>query len=109
MNQPLYKEPARSGFQIIKADEWENGRLFKWQERKINELAAERRIVYKKLRGLMMEWVGRDLIGGLNRKQGMIVIKQLKNFPKLVDLEVEKENRKMFEQRSVGVVKVREF
>lgn len=105
MNSSIYKEAARSGFQTVNAEDWENERLFKWQERKIADLATERRIKFGKLKELVRGWVGKELVRQLSRKEGMLVIRELKNFKKLVELG----GKKVFGQREVGNVKVREF
>lgn len=105
VNSSIYKEAAQSGFQTVNAEDWENERLFKWQERKIVDLAMERRIKFGKLKELVRGWVGKELVGQLSRKEGMLVIRELKNFNKLVELG----EKKVFEQREVGKVKVREF
>ena len=92
-------------FQLVDAETWESEALFKWQEKKIVELAMERRIKYKKLKELLKEWVGKELVGELNRKEGFKIVKELKNFKKLVELEP----KRSFEKREVGKVKVRKF
>lgn len=80
MNAPIYKEAARSGFQTVNAEDWENEALFKWQGQRINELAMQRKISYKKLKEMIREVTGsgKELVGELNRKEGIKVIEKLK-------------------------------
>jgi hypothetical protein len=63
---------------------------------------------YKGFKGLMKEWVGKEFVGQLNKKDGMKVIGKLKMML-ASELFVEVVGEKAVEKREVGNVKVRSF